>query len=215
MKDKGCKLGSLRQGAWHMWSKVQCVTFENQKSESQKNHSSEMDVANIINKATLRVGRDWQLVKKIVNLSTAKQVWSPENIWNCVQMTLPMSLLSSSGRSNTSGSVANTLVGWITTPCLFFVWNTYIMFKTTWHLILKHVMFGLLYELGWLLQQAWPGQSPCGRCCVHLAVPSEGRGLCRAAAWAKPVVGRTSPDWRWPLPAALTCCDVAWTSPPV
>lgn len=42
-----------------------------------------------------------------------------------------MSWLSRSGISNTSGSLANTLVGWITTPCLFFVWNTCTVRDTT------------------------------------------------------------------------------------
>lgn len=38
--------------------------------------------------------------------------------------SVPISWLSRSGISSTSGSLANTLVGWITTPCLFLVWNT-------------------------------------------------------------------------------------------
>lgn len=71
------------------------------------------------------------------------------------------------------------------------------------------------YELRWVQQQAWPVQTPCGWSCVHQATPAEGRGLCKSAAWAKPAGGRTSPDWRSPPPAALICCDAAWTSPPV
>lgn len=71
------------------------------------------------------------------------------------------------------------------------------------------------YELRWVQQQAWPVQTPCGWSCVHQATPAEGRGLGKSAAWAKPAGGRTSPDWRSPPPAALICCDAAWTSPPV
>lgn len=68
-------------------------------------------------------------------------------------MTLPVSLLSSSGRSNTSGSVANTLVGWITTPCLFFVWNTYTM--------LKQNDIQYLNMLCWIYCMNWDG------CCIR------------------------------------------------
>lgn len=82
-----------------------------------------------------------------------------------------------------------------------------------WHKTLYCII--KTYKLGLVQQEPWPARSPCGWSCVHRAVPAEGRDLGKAAAWAKPACGRTSPDWRWLPPAALTHCDATWTSPPV
>lgn len=100
----------------HVICEVQYVASENQNNESKNNDFSEMDVYRKNLKRKSRV-TDCEI---LVNLSRAKQAGAPD-IRKYVEMTLPVSWLSSVGTSSTSGSVANTLVGWITTPCLFFV----------------------------------------------------------------------------------------------